>query len=71
MSKYKNLDKANVDELVKIKNETLQFMMMNKTLDANSLNNLAKYVRKINNKIEKLDEKNKNINKDNDYLDLF
>ena len=71
MSKYKNLDKANVDELVKIKNETLQFMMMNKTLDANSLNNLAKYVRKINNKIEKLDEKNKDINKDNDYLDLF
>lgn len=71
MSKYKNLDKATIDELVKIKNETLQFMMTNKTLDANSLNNLAKYVRKINYKIEKLDEKNKNIFKDNDYLDLF
>ena len=46
-------------------------MISDKTLDPNDLARISKYVKRINNKIKKLDEKNKQISKDSDYLDLF
>ncbi len=71
LNKSISIEKATLDELIKLRNDSLKHMISDKTLDPNDLARLSKYVKRINNKIKKLDEKNKEISKNNDYLDLF
>ena len=71
LNKSISIEKATLEELIKLIHDSLKHMISDKTLDPNDLARLSKYVKRINNKIKKLDEKNKEINKNNDYLDLF
>ena len=71
LNKSISIEKATLEELIKLRHDSLKLMISDKTLDPNDLARLSKYVKRINNKIKKLDEKNKEITKNNDYLDLF